>query len=356
MYDSSLSPSPLSLTLIGLGRWGQLHFQKWSTHPLCQVCQVVDINPSTLRIFDQLNPSPQRHTQITTINPSDLIVLTTPIHAFQSVIHTLELQSFLSQTRILFVEKPGGKSQKELQDLYELSQRTHIHIYIGYLERFNPCVSDHLFPHLLHWIHTACKSSPVPEIRLYTQRDTSTPASSDLGIDLISHDLDLFLCFLRQVLCVSLTIDKTTQSAPFSCRLKSASSVSSSSHIKTYSFTFELCLKPYLSSLILHLECRAQRTSTKKRMWFFGEEHVDLSLHQSDPLALQCNHLLNQFTLSDSISEHTPPVSPLSSSSVNQSRIYIPSLCTSLEALEVIQLIECAEYSSIPHQSKSVFS
>jgi predicted dehydrogenase len=146
-------PTPQSLTLIGLGRWGSIHFKKWTQSTQCCVIQVVDLDSARLnQVFEEDQyPSITFHTQLTSLIPSQIISVATPISTFKSIITTLNELSILAHAHVLFIEKPGGADYQELMSLVHLQKSMHtpqhpFGIWVGYLERFNPCVTLHLFP------------------------------------------------------------------------------------------------------------------------------------------------------------------------------------------------------------------
>jgi predicted dehydrogenase len=113
---------------------------------------------------------------------SDALSVVTP-----TVTHYAIAADLLRQGKHVLVEKPMTDNQAEASELVELSQKHHVVLQVGHVERFNP---------VFKYLETVATEPRFIE----AHRLSPFPARSvDIGVvlDLMIHDLDVVLAFVK---------------------------------------------------------------------------------------------------------------------------------------------------------------
>ncbi len=161
----------IEVAVVGAGRWGRLHAQKWASIPGVRVAAIVD--PQQPRAVDVARahphaaPYPSVDALPDTIDASSVAV---EIGALAPV------TAALLQRRIhVLAEKPLAGSVGEAKGLHLLARRRGVHLAVGFLERFN----------------TALRSIGSTPGRVVCHRVGPAREDIDWLLDWLVHDLDL---------------------------------------------------------------------------------------------------------------------------------------------------------------------
>ena len=169
------------VAVIGAGRWGRLHAEKWASMPGARLVGVVDHDlgrakaataqmPSVaaFRTLEQLPPDVQACSVAVGIDSLSKVAMA----ALERGLHVL-------------VEKPMATSLAAAERLHAEAQRTQRVLAVGYLERFNPAVDLECQPPRRYVSHRV---------------GPNVGGARDWLLDWLVHDIDLAHAHFREPL------------------------------------------------------------------------------------------------------------------------------------------------------------
>jgi predicted dehydrogenase len=168
---------PLQVGIVGVGRFGTRHLEKWLQIANVNVCGFHDIDPGVVkRVSD--------HHNIPFFSLDDLIVCSDVLDiVVPASSHYAIAKSALKAGKHVFIEKPFAEKPEQAQELCTLANAKGSRVGIGYIERFNP-------------VYSALKAQlqGVPEyIEAYRQGPFLPGVGVDVSIvlELMIHDIDI---------------------------------------------------------------------------------------------------------------------------------------------------------------------
>ncbi len=168
----------LRAAVVGAGRLGSLHAQKYAALDGVSVDYVVDIESErAASLAAEVGARPISNYR-GLAGKVDLATIASP-----GVTHHEIASSLLNSGIDLLLEKPMAATLAEARDLAALSERTGRILQIGHLERFNPAVVQ------LHSIVRRPRFVECHRLASFTERGTDV----DVVLDLMVHDLDVIL-------------------------------------------------------------------------------------------------------------------------------------------------------------------
>ncbi|MFH0883938.1 MAG: Gfo/Idh/MocA family oxidoreductase [bacterium] len=164
--------------VVGVGRLGRFHAQKYATNPGAELVGVYDADPETAeRVARETGCKPFADLD-SLLGEVQAVSVATPtmIH------HDIGLQ-VLSAGCHLLMEKPIAATSREAKDLVELADRSGLILQVGHIERFNPGVRA------LNGIDVHPSFVEAHRLAPYTPRGADVSVIHDLMI----HDVDVLL-------------------------------------------------------------------------------------------------------------------------------------------------------------------
>ena len=163
------------IAVIGAGKFGQNHVRHLSAHSGVTVVAVADPNPSTGATVADYREL---------IGQIDCAVVAAP-----SSLHARIGSTLLAAGIDVLMEKPIAEDAAGARQLIELARQHGRILQIGHLERFNPAIEA---------LEARIKLPLFFEVH---RLSAFTPRSLDIDVvlDLMVHDLDLLLCFTKQL-------------------------------------------------------------------------------------------------------------------------------------------------------------
>lgn len=185
--------------VVGVGRWGRLHAEKFSSLPDAELVGVVDIDPEKARAVATAF-STQAYT-----DPEELLGRVEAVSiATPTVTHYPIARMFLQAGVDVFLEKPMTETLQQARELEALSLSRGLILQIGHLERFNGAIAEAKGiignPRRIR----AVRLSPFPERSL----------DVDVVLDLMIHDIDL-LCHLLGLRVKALQVEGKSVRTPW---------------------------------------------------------------------------------------------------------------------------------------------
>jgi predicted dehydrogenase len=173
-----MAMSELRAAIVGAGRLGTLHAQKYAAIPGVRLACVVDLDPlRTQLLADQTGAIALRdHRELT--GRADLATVAVP-----GIAHHAVARDLMEQGLDVLVEKPMAATLVEAHDLADIATRTGRILQVGHLERFNPAIVH------LRSILSAPRFIECHRLAPFTERG----ADVDVVLDLMVHDLDVVL-------------------------------------------------------------------------------------------------------------------------------------------------------------------
>lgn len=171
------------VAVIGAGRFGRLHAQKYAELPCCRLSAVVDERPERAHALaaEWGVPAYTHHAQLA--GRVDVVSVVTP-----AVTHHAVARDCLRCGLDVLVEKPIAATRGQARELMSLAQRHRRVLQVGHIERFNPAALSLL------------ERDDAPS-RLHCRRLAPFgPRGGDVDVllDLMIHDLDLVLQLMRR--------------------------------------------------------------------------------------------------------------------------------------------------------------
>ncbi len=176
---------PFKTAVIGVGKFGQNHARIYSEMPDVDLIGVVDADGEQARSVAQQFKTRAFSDYHEVMAKVDGVSIVTPTRTHHEV-----AKDFLSQGIPVLVEKPITETVDQAKELVKLSQKNHIPLQVGHIERFNPVImainSFNITPMFIeaHRLHP------------YSFR------AQDVGVvlDLMIHDIDVILHLVKSKL------------------------------------------------------------------------------------------------------------------------------------------------------------
>ena len=174
----------LRAAVIGVGYLGRIHAEKYQKIPQVKLVAVVDTQAEQARSVGKALgvPSYSDYTQI--FDQVDMVTIATPTFSHFSV-----AESCLRAGLHVLVEKPITTTLEEADALIALAKQTGRVLQVGHLKRFHPAVVALTQSDLLQ------KPKFIDSVRLAQFKGRSLDL--DVVLDLMIHDVDLILNFVR---------------------------------------------------------------------------------------------------------------------------------------------------------------
>ncbi|MBI2368822.1 MAG: Gfo/Idh/MocA family oxidoreductase [Deltaproteobacteria bacterium] len=168
--------------VVGVGHVGTFHAERYASLPEAELVAVADINPERLRVLDR---------QLRVRGHLDYKELYGEVEAVSiavpTAIHYEVARDFLDQGMDVLLEKPMATSLSEAEDLIQRAMAGRRILQIGHSERFNPAILA------LRDRGIAPRFIECHRLAPFGPRGTDV----DVILDLMIHDLDIILDFVR---------------------------------------------------------------------------------------------------------------------------------------------------------------
>jgi UDP-N-acetylglucosamine 3-dehydrogenase len=173
----------INVAVIGCGSWGRNHIRVYNDLGNASITAIADMNTATAKEFGE-RYSVDWYTEPEKIFERDdveAISICTP-----TVTHAdLAMQAIEAGKHVL-VEKPMTNTTDEAKELINAVKRQGVHLAVGFVERFNPAVSEAM--------NIISKGEVGEVILAHTKRVSRRPLRiGDVGVikDLAIHDIDI---------------------------------------------------------------------------------------------------------------------------------------------------------------------
>ena len=179
-----VSPSPVSMALIGCGAWGANHARVFGTLPESKLVAVADGDPKQLGKLGALYPGLRLETDYRRLLDDDTIealVIATPTHTHYGLV-----KEALEAGKDVLCEKPLCKTEAESQELADLAETRSRTLMVGHTFLFNPGLNK---------IRDLVVNNELGQFRyLSSIRTNLGPIRSDVNAayDLATHDIAIF--------------------------------------------------------------------------------------------------------------------------------------------------------------------
>lgn len=182
--------TPLKITLLGVGKMGQNHLRVLSMLKGVELAYIYDIHEEALVRFSEQYNVPYTTDLTKAIQDVDAVVIATPTST-----HFDYFCACAEVVKNIFIEKPLASNVEDAQKIKGIAQEKAINVQVGFIERFNPAVSE------LKPIVEQEKVVNADFVR--TNRLSSRISDVDVVLDLMIHDIDLALYLNGPVSSVS---------------------------------------------------------------------------------------------------------------------------------------------------------
>jgi predicted dehydrogenase len=174
--------NPLRVGVIGVGRLGAFHAEKYGKIGECTLTALADIDEKRLRKIVRPLPakiSPDYHEILGQV---EAVSVATPTSTHFEIVKTC-----LERGIHTFVEKPICTTPAEAETLIEIARSAGVKLQVGHVERFNPAIlkADALIQRPLF--------IEVHRLGYFSHRGTDV----DVVLDLMIHDIDLVLHYVN---------------------------------------------------------------------------------------------------------------------------------------------------------------
>lgn len=173
----------LKMAVVGIGFWGRNHLRVLSELPEVEIVAVCDVDPERAKAVSEKFGF-KAYTNSTEMHRKEEIDAVT-ISVWSTDLAQEAVRALKAGSHIL-VEKPMAKSVKEARRVLEVAQMMNLHLTVGFVERFNPCVR-----HVKRAIGEGEIGSPVSAT---VRRVSKWPERiGDIGVmkDTAIHDIDI---------------------------------------------------------------------------------------------------------------------------------------------------------------------
>jgi predicted dehydrogenase len=177
-----MAMSELRAALVGAGRLGTLHAQKYAALPGVKLVCVVDVDAERAgRLAEQTGASALcDHRELA--GRAELATVAVP-----GIAHHAVARDLMELGLDVLVEKPMAATLAEAHDLAAIAGRSGRILQVGHLERYNPAIVH------LRSILNAPRFIECHRLAPFTERG----ADVDVVLDLMVHDLDVVLSVTR---------------------------------------------------------------------------------------------------------------------------------------------------------------
>ncbi len=171
---------PLNIGIIGVGRFGSRHLEKWQRIAHANLIGFHDIDPAVrTRVEGDTNVPFVEQNEL--IRRADVLDIVVPADA-----HFRVAKKALLAGKHVFIEKPFSETAAEAIELASLAAASGRRIGIGHIERFNP---------VYRALKNIAAAQPLTSIRAYRQGPfiPGVGVSVSIILELMIHDIDLAL-------------------------------------------------------------------------------------------------------------------------------------------------------------------
>jgi predicted dehydrogenase len=172
----------LRCAVVGVGRLGRIHAQKYARIPQARLVGVCDIVLQTAAEVGATLGAPPFTAAADLVGKADAVTIaaSTPAH--------FELcRLFIENGVHVLVEKPIAMTSREAETLCDLAEQAGVRLQVGHVERFNPALRA-VLPKLKEPMFLEChRLAPFP----------NRSADVDVVLDLMIHDLDVILSLVH---------------------------------------------------------------------------------------------------------------------------------------------------------------
>ena len=180
--ELAVSPERLPVGVVGVGRMGSIHARTYARIPGARLVGVVDIDAVRAASVS---------TELGTAALPDLAALAGVARAVTVAVPTAEHHAVAKQLLLagvdVLVEKPLAATLDEARDLVATAAACGRRLMVGHTERFNPVIRA------MESLIRRPRFVEVHRLAPFTERGTDV----DVVLDLMIHDLDLLLHFVR---------------------------------------------------------------------------------------------------------------------------------------------------------------
>ncbi|MFP3951068.1 MAG: Gfo/Idh/MocA family protein [Candidatus Bathyarchaeia archaeon] len=173
----------MNAAVIGCGNWGKNHARVYRILEEVHLDAVIDVDEARARDVGECYGA-RWSTDIGMVLEDDEIDIVSVCTSTDS--HYSVALSLMESDKHVIVEKPPAETVEEAQNLIRYAQNRGVHLSVGFLERFNPCV--------IEAINQVSKGSIGAIILAHSRRISRKPARfGDIDVikDLAIHDIDL---------------------------------------------------------------------------------------------------------------------------------------------------------------------
>lgn len=173
---------PLRIAVVGAGHMGRIHLEKLKIFEGIQIPGVVDIEEKLLKDVSRKYQIPSYKDYRKLLDSLDGVIIATPTETHYKI-----ARDFLEHNTHVFIEKPITSQPEEANELIEIAHERGLVLEVGHLERFNPAFAKAFSSIKKPVFIEAYRASG------FTGRSTDV----DVVLDLMIHDIDLTLSFVR---------------------------------------------------------------------------------------------------------------------------------------------------------------
>jgi predicted dehydrogenase len=168
--------------IVGIGYLGRYHAEKYAAMPEAQIVGLVDVIPERAKEWAEKVRAESFPSHRDLLGKVDAVSVVVPTDQHYSV-----ARDFLEAGSDVLVEKPITTTIREAEDLIHLARKKGRILQVGHVERFNPAV-------------LAAREKVRAPIFIESHRLTpfrGRGTEVDVVLDLMIHDLDIILSFVR---------------------------------------------------------------------------------------------------------------------------------------------------------------
>ncbi len=167
---------PLKVGVIGVGRLGAFHTQKYARVPGCELVGIADIDAKRAKKIAKPLKVGYTTDFLEILREVEAVSIATPTSTHFEIVKTC-----LEAGIHTLVEKPICRDPQDAKRLIEIAQKAGVKLQVGHVERFNPAIlkADPLIRRPLF--------IEVHRLGYFSRRGTDV----DVVLDLMIHDLDL---------------------------------------------------------------------------------------------------------------------------------------------------------------------
>lgn len=171
---------PLKVSILGIGMMGKNHLRILSILKSVEVTKIFDFNEDELKSLSMQYGVPYVLDVEEALVDVDAVVIATPTST-----HFDYFKLCVGKVNNVFVEKSLAETYMEAQDIKALATKNGMFIQCGFIERFNPVVTE---------LKNLLKATKVINADFFrTNRLSSRITDVDVVLDLMIHDIDLAL-------------------------------------------------------------------------------------------------------------------------------------------------------------------